>query len=134
MSAAPSITAPAAEPSPSALAEVKAMLATVTERLNEVLRAQTECPHILTSEEAIRYVKAGSTSAFYDWAKKWGVSPASYGRWSRAALDMALSREAGLVRTPATLRKKQSARRTPTLSGTSPDEKRDPAGANQRGQ
>lgn len=110
------------------------MLATVTDRLNEVLRAQAECPHILTTEEAVRYAKLGSDSAFYRWAEKWNVTPASYGRWSRAALDLGLSREAGLARTPATLRKKQSARRTSSLSGTSPDENRDPAGANQRGQ
>jgi hypothetical protein len=86
----------------------------VETRLNELVRVAVECPHILTTEEAVRYAKLGSDSAFYRWAEKWHVAPCAYGRWSRAALDMALNREAGLSRTPATLR-----RRPKSLSGNS---------------
>ena len=84
------------------------MLADVQVRLNALAEGAAECPHILTVEEACRYVKVGSASAFYRWAEKWCIEPAAYGRWSRAKIDMALAREAGLSSTPATLKRRQS--------------------------
>lgn len=161
---AATLTAPQASEPPSALAELRAMLADVQERLNTLTQGAAECPHILTTEEATRYVKAGSASAFYRWAEKWDVEPSAYGRWSRAKIDMALAREAGLTRTPATLRRRQAealSHRDQTQNAPAPSasatagagrgrkaqearsitpfpgttpENRDPAGANQRGQ
>ena len=84
------------------LAEIRAMLAEVLERLNAPLVTDA----MLTSAEAFAYVKVKSASAFHRWRTKWGVTTATHGRWSRAKLDLALAREAGLVRTPATLRRR----------------------------
>ena len=56
-------SATASEPTllPSAVAaELKAMLADVQERLNALAQGAAECPHILTTEEAVRYAKTGS--------------------------------------------------------------------------
>lgn len=64
---------------------------------------------VLTLGEARVYVKRPSKRAFYLWCKRWGVEAKAHGRYGRAALDLALARESGAVRTPAVLRREQEA-------------------------
>lgn len=64
---------------------------------------------VLTRGEAKVYVKRPSEGAFVAWCRRWKISPASRGRYARAALDLALEREGGIAHTPATLRAHQRA-------------------------
>lgn len=66
---------------------------------------------VLTRSEAKIYVKRLSEGAFSAWCARWKVKPGARGRWSRAALDLALEREGGLRHTPATLRRHQDAQK-----------------------
>jgi hypothetical protein len=79
----------------------------IAQRVAELLRAPAPTPQVLTRGEAKAYVKRPSEGAFVAWCKRWKIRPASHGRYARAALDLALEREGGLVHTPATLRAHQ---------------------------
>lgn len=61
---------------------------------------------VLTRAEAKSYVKKPGEKSFDRWRKKWGVRRKGHGRYSLGELDLALAREAGTVRTPASLRRK----------------------------
>jgi hypothetical protein len=76
----------------------------VAQRLSELLR-HARTSDILTLEEAVAYAKHPSRWAFYKWASRWRVKPQSRGRYSRNVLDLAIAREAGLARTPASMRR-----------------------------
>ena len=76
----------------------------------ELLRAPAATEDVLTRPEARAYVKRPSEGAFCEWCQKWGVSPRSRGRYSRAKLDLALEREAGTAHTPAAMKRQQLAR------------------------
>lgn len=68
-------------------------------------------PLVLTRGEAKTFVRRPSEGAFVAWCKRWRVKPGSRGRWSRAALELALERESGIAHTPATLRRHQESLR-----------------------
>jgi len=61
------------------------------------------CTAILTRAEAMKYVRRSSHAAFSAWCSKWRVRAEGRGRWSKARLDLALSREAGTAHIPANL-------------------------------
>lgn len=77
------------------LAEVKAMIA--------VPRVTSA---ILTTPEARVYVKRKSNGGFAAWCARFGVKSVDHGRWSKSHLDLALAREAGVVRVPASLKRR----------------------------
>ena len=89
------------------------MLADALERLNVLTDERAMNSLILTTEEAVRFSKLGSDSALYRWSDKWGVRPVAHGRWSRAQIELAMEREAGLTHTPASLKKRQAALKKP---------------------
>lgn len=67
--------------------------------------AQARSEHTLTRAEAVVFSGRRSVSAFDRWAAKWGVKSCSPGHYSRHALELAKEREAGIAKTPATLRR-----------------------------
>lgn len=79
----------------------------IAQRVAELLRAPNPTSDMLTLAEATAYVKRPSAWAFYKWARQWRVKSKTRGRYSRAALDLALERESGLTHTPATLQRHQ---------------------------
>lgn len=62
---------------------------------------------VLTRAEARRYVKRLSEGAFCRWCQRFGVKPSERGRYGRTILDLALAREGGRVRTPASLKRRR---------------------------
>lgn len=86
----------------------------LAQRVAELLRAAPPAarPDVLTRAEAKAYIKRPSEGAFVAWCKRWKVRPASRGRYSRPTLDLALDRECGLARTPATIQRHQDALRS----------------------
>lgn len=80
----------------------------IFEKVDESIRGRgIRTAAILTHEEAIRYVKLTSKRAFSDWVQRWAVPTLQGGRYSVNALDLALAREGGFVRVPASVRNKQ---------------------------
>lgn len=77
----------------------------IAQRVVELLR-DLPTPDVMTRREAMVYVKRRSEGAFCEWCQRWRVKPVSRGRYSRNVLDLALAREAGTVRTPASMRSK----------------------------
>ncbi|HKB90286.1 MAG TPA: hypothetical protein VKC60_07185 [Opitutaceae bacterium] len=88
------------------LADIAKRLEIIEERLNAVLDGARSTSVILTRAEAIEYVKKRSNSSFDRWVSKWGVRSSAHGRYSRAHLDLALAREGGYARVPASIRKR----------------------------
>lgn len=75
-------------------------------RIEELLRESKPLPPIISRAEAKCLSRQTSDANFSRWCAKWGVSPSTYARYSRAQIELALKREAGELPTPATLRKK----------------------------
>lgn len=78
----------------------------IARRVVELLREQPAVvgtPNLLTRTEARAYTKRPSQGGFCAWCRRWKVKPVSRGRYSRRDLDLALSREAKLTPTPATI-------------------------------
>ncbi len=59
---------------------------------------QPATDRILTTEEATRYTKHESDSAFYRWCLRLSVKSVTNGRYSRVHLDRALDRESRKAR------------------------------------
>ena len=83
--------------------DVEAIARRVAELLRETSPQQPE-KTVLTLKEAIAYTGKSSAPAFYRWAARHRVRSCSYGRYSRAHLDLGLSREAGVCRAPPAAR------------------------------
>jgi hypothetical protein len=92
---------------PCTRAEFLELVAAVA-RVEEMLRAQKLLSPIITREEAKALSTRNDDSAFDRWRNFWGVDRVSHGRYSRAACELALKREAGELPVPATLRRKQA--------------------------
>jgi hypothetical protein len=78
----------------------------IARRVVELLREQPTfvgTPNLLTRTEARAYTKRPSQGGFCAWCRRWKIKPVSRGRYSRRDLDLALSREAKLMPTPATI-------------------------------
>ncbi len=69
-------------------------LAAIRALMREEISAPTLTDRILTFDEARRYSKHDSNSAFYRWCRRWRVTSSGPGRYARSALDSALEREA----------------------------------------
>lgn len=88
------------------IAELKGVVSSIA---NAVV-APAPTPEVLTREQAMDYVRIighGITKArlkaFYRWRSRHKIRGKS--RYSRGVLDLALAREAGVVRMPASLRR-----------------------------
>lgn len=76
-------------------AEIKTEFDRIGQLLAELAESHARAAKpILTTAEAVALANIGSESAFYRWAKTWGVCSSGGNRWPRQRIQKGLEKEA----------------------------------------